>query len=208
MATRFGAIVKRRYQTHKQHLIYLWTWAWLFLVSAGWLWIYFEAVAVTGELFSENEVTSSIRETLSGTMLGNILEWVGAVLLWWRVVKVVVLHGAPFAWGRKFTSGRIGRTSRPDMGVTLTYLGDFIFLKKKQKNRAVSYEKSNLLFGAILRPHPRSEKLVRSRLEYLLLALPFRVVLLVTESKIKFAIASPAERAELFDEHADRFDKR
>ena len=94
MATRFGAIVKRRYQTHKQHLIYLWTWAWLFLVSAGWLWIYFEAVAVTGELLSENEVTSSIRETLSGTMLGNILEWVGAVLLWWRVVKVVVLHGA------------------------------------------------------------------------------------------------------------------
>ena len=208
MDTSIGARVKQQYRTHKQHLLYVWMWAWFFLVSAGWLWIYSEAVVATGQLFSENEVTSSIKKTLSGTLLGNILEWVGAVLLWWRVVKVVVLHGAPFAWGRKFTSGRIGRTSRPDMGVTLTYLGDFNFLKKKQRNRPVSYEESNLLFGAILRPHPRSEKLVRSRLEYLLLALPFRVVLLVTESKIKFAIASPAGRAKLFDEHADRFDKR
>lgn len=207
MGTRFKYELTRLLPDwNKQHLIYGWTWIWFFLISAAWLFVYFETVAVTGELFSEYELTARISEALTGTILGTILGWVGAVLVWWRIVKVVVLHGSPFAWGRKFTSGRIKRSGGPGMGITLTYIGDVPFLRRESKGVKPNYDSLNLLYGAVFRPHPRSDKLVRSRLEYLILALPFSVILLVTESKIKFGIETPGGRAELYDEHVDRFE--
>ena len=213
MATGFKEKVARLLPAwNKQHLIYGLTWAWFLLVSAAWLCIYCEAVAVAGELFSEFPITAKVDEALAGTWLGRTLKWAAGILLWWRVVKVVVLHGSPFTFRRQFTSGRLKRTSGGGMGVTLTYIGDFKFLKrnfytKEDEAEKPNYESHNLLFGAILRPHPRSDKLVRSRLEYILLALPRGLMLLVTESKLKLGRATPAQRAELFDEHADRFER-
>ena len=215
----------RLFRTHKQHLIYLWAWAWFILVSAAWLCIYCEAVVATGELFALYDITSNIKKKLGGTSLGTILEWVGGALLWWRIVKVVVLHGSPFAFGKQYTIGRIHRT-RTGLGVTMVYIGEKPFLlknlrrelkkgwKEKWKEKWVekrfegepNYDSVNLLYGAIFRPHPRSDKTVRSRLEYLLLALPFGLVLLITESKTRILFAPVGERAKLYDEHVDLFE--
>lgn len=205
-------VASLRTEINRQRLLYLWTWAWFFLISGAWLCIYREFAAATSALLSEYAWAWEIRETLGETVLGWLLECFAWTLIWWRVVKVVVLHGSPCAWGRRFTSGRVKRTRGSGMGVTLTYIGAFKFLKRnfktqEEKDKKPDYESQNLLFAAIFRPHPRSDKLVRTRLEYLLVTFPFGLVFLVTESKWKVGMASPAQRAELFDEHADRFEK-
>ena len=47
-----------------------------------------------------------------------------------------------------------------------------------------------LWFGVIARPHPSSDKLMRSRVEKLILVLPFKRALIVSESRFYFSPAS------------------
>ena len=99
-------------------------------------------------------------------------------LFWWRVVKVFVLLGSPVSFGMKIVHGtRMGRN------ITHVHIGT---TKKK--------EQRDVLYGAIFRAHPNSDKLMRHRLEFLLLTLPVNRCLVVQESRILCPTLTPSER--------------
>lgn len=126
---------------------------------------------------------------LEGSWLATFLLVIGGVLVWWRVVKVFVLHGAPLPFGMTLSSGREneGRSGRL---VTRAYIGDHDVYRG-------SYD-GKFWYGAVFRAHPGSDKLMRSRLELLVLALPFGWSLSVQESRLFVHKADHKSRAKQY----------
>lgn len=117
--------------------------------------------------FAGLSTLSSVIDTTTDTALSKVLSVVVGVLFCWRVVKIVVLHGSPIPWGLKLSSGR------ENGGVS------------GRRVHIASIDHGNKLwFGVVLRAHPSSDKLARTRLECLVIALPFGRGLMVIESRI------------------------
>ena len=148
---------------------YGWLWVWFALVGVLSQWLYWEFVDLIATIIVGFPVLSPALSASVNPQLALALKVVGGVLFSWRVVKVVVLHGSPIPWG---------------LGVVLSAR------ENRGRGRPVHItsikNKDRIWFGAILRPHPRSDKLVRTRLEFLFLALPFRNALKVRESRLQW----------------------
>ena len=97
----------------------------------------------------------------------------GLVLLWWRIVKVVVLHGAPFTFGLQVSHGRDRSSGR---------LTTHARIRGKKRIGGITTE--FIWLGAIMRSHPSSDKIVRSRLQMLFITILPNVVVDITESRL------------------------
>ena len=109
------------------------------------------------------------------------------VLLWWRIFKVAVLQGSPIRWGMVVATGR---QNEGKAGRLITYS---LIGKLSDSDRP-----RTCLFGCVFRAHPTSDKIVRSRLEFLLLSLPFDLTLTIDESRPSLKRMQNEERADAF----------
>ena len=123
-----------------------------------------------------------------------------SVLLWWRVVKVLILHGVPFTFGMKVEAGRQDNNGTGGRLATLAYIGDKDVYANNNK-----VEEYGFWFGVIFRAHATSDKLVRSRLQFLIFALPCGCSVLVHESRIFFKRMNHKDRAEMFRIWSDKY---
>ena len=142
---------------HLHKIQYVWGWIWFVLVSVGWWLLYSEFVVVTGDVLSEFSIIEKARAKMADSWIATTLELAAGGLLWWRITKVFVLHGSPLPW---WIEVRQGRKSKGVNGraATILYIGQSFMLTSSPGG-------GYLLYAAIFRPHPRSDKLIRSRLE-------------------------------------------
>ena len=178
-------------------IAYVWFWIWLLLVTAGSIWIYLQ---IAGTIWT---LIPGMAELASVEKKGTVRDWLEPVVLglagllyWWRVVKVVVLQGSPFAFGMQVAPGRHddGRRGRP---ATYSFIGDIDVYSSPYTG--------NFWFGAVFRAHPGSDKLMRSRLELLVVALPCSLTLTVHESRVFVSRGSHEDRARRFRHVSDNY---
>ena len=178
-------------------IAYFWFWTWLLLVTAGSIWIY---VQIAGTIWT---LVPGIAELASVERKGSVHAWLepialglAGLLYWWRIVKVVVLQGSPFAFGMQVVPGRQedGRRGRP---ATYSFIGDMDVYSSPYKG--------NFWFGAVFRAHPGSDKLMRSRLELLVLSLPCSLTLSVHESRVFVSRGNHKDRATRFRRVSDNY---
>ena len=191
-------------------MVYMLLWARLFFVSAAAWWIYTTLVgALTGLALSmlgvTGEMTSEFRN-LVVLDLGywqivwpQMLKFLGFALLWWRAIKVLVLHGSPFTFGVTMTMGRenAGVSGRL---VTFGHIGDTHVHRNGYTGK--------FWFGFIARSHPTSDKLVRSRVELLTMAFWGGWTFLVQEGKFFWFRQTHEDRAGKYRFVSDSYSKR
>ena len=178
----------------------LWAWTVLVTACAGALWWF--AYDVAQAIIQSIEILKKVK---AATSAYEWAQWaivtIGFALIWWRVVKVVVLQGAPFLVG---PSDRIGgREDKGESGrpVFMSFIGN---LEVNMNDISADY-KGSFLFGCIIRSHARSDKLVRARLEFLILALPFNGRLTVHNSRFSFKREDHKHRARRFRQIHDNY---
>ena len=103
-------------------IAYVWFWIWLLLVTAGSIWIYLQ---ISGTIWT---LIPGMAELASVEKKGTVRDWLEPVVLglagllyWWRVVKVVVLQGSPFAFGMQVAPGRHDDGRRGSPGNVLVH---------------------------------------------------------------------------------------
>ena len=171
-----------------------------FLYTIFWLWFIIVSSITISTLYLINEYVSHIFNSLpildaihSATelglpsLVGLSIKIVFLSLILWRIVKVVVFQGSPIPWFLNIMEGRQdqGKTGKL---MTITHIG----------NINASSSDPNLLFGAIFRAHPNSDKLIRARLEFLMITFPMDVVLAIHESKFYIKTIRHKERVDYF----------
>ena len=150
-------------------------WVRLLVVSAGAWVLYAELGGLLWNSLLDLPWMDRVARELEASWLESLILVLGGVLVWWRLVKVFVLHGAPLPLGIAISDGRQneGRSGRP---VTRLHIGDLDVHRGNYKGK--------FWYGAVFRAHPSSDKIMRSRLELLVLALPFGLSLSVHESRL------------------------
>ena len=177
-------------------LSYLWFGIWLALVTGASIEIYLELAGLLWSVaISINGLENFVQST-RGTWKESIVLVLGGVLFWWRVVKVVVLHGSPIPFGLKNIPGRqdSGRSGRP---VVSGLIGDMDVYQNSYTGK--------FWFGAVFRYHPSSDKLMRTRLELLVAYLPFGMTFVVHESRLFLAKDDHEGRARRFRLVRDKY---
>ncbi len=178
-------------------IAYVWFWIWLLLITAGSIWIYLQ---IAGTIWA---LIPGMAELASVEFKGTVHAWLepvvlglAGVLYWWRIVKVVVLQGSPFAFGMQVVPGRQedGRRGRP---ATYSFIGDIDVYSSRYTG--------NFWFGAVFRAHPGSDKLMRSRLELLIVTLPCSLTLTVHESRVFVSRDDHVARAKKFRHVSDNY---
>ena len=108
------------------------------------------------------------------------------VLVWWRAVKVLVLHGCPFTVAHDIT----GSEPTLDAPVSTRKVKAFAIWGKAVQTESLHHpgmdravKHAVVHFIVVLRAHPSSDKLVRYRMEYLLVGLPWQTALQIEESR-------------------------
>lgn len=174
-------------------------WSWLVLVTV----VFYMMYQVLGGILWKGllgvpwlgEIAYSIQTKVP---LGvDALVFLAGLLVWWRIIKVTVLNGSPLTFGMLITEGREnGGTS--GRVVTSAFIGDIDV-----------YGQFNgpFLYGAVFRAHPNSDKIVRSRLETLILALPFGWTFQVHESRLFFDRDTHEDRAKKYRLVTDKYSK-
>lgn len=150
----------------KGQLAYGWLWFWFGMVASASIWCYVELVELISAVVWGLPALSGLEEETDEAVL-TVVKAIAGVLFCWRVVKVVVLHGSPLPWGLKLSSGR------ENGGVS-----------GRRVHMASIESDGKIWFGAVMRAHPASDKLMRTRLEFLVVALPFGRGLMVSESRV------------------------
>ena len=155
-------------------LAYYWFWIWLLIVLSFSIVLYSQIFTILGSVLAAISLTEGLAEIPqdSWIYLGMIV--LGGILFSWRVVKVVVLHAAPISFGWVVGDGIHKENGRR---------GTFVSIEGTQRVSGDDDNSSMFWCGIVLRAHPASDKLVRSRLEFLVLALPFDRSLLIMESR-------------------------
>ena len=178
-------------------------------LAYGVFWVWWILIVYVFAKFYKDiaNIANIAFETLAFSVLDNLEEQVDSMVLfekyiglggivyalfWWRVVKVYVLLGSPISFGMKIVHG-----SRKGRGITHVHIGT---TKRK--------EERNILYGAIFRAHPNSDKLMRHRLEFLVLAMPVRKTLVVQESRISFPTLTLEERTTLYTREVKNIGKK
>ena len=175
------------------HGKYAMFWSWLIAYSVVFFGIsrMFDGSIVLDSISKTVEIAPTIEGPYA--FIASILALIGLILIWWRVIKVTVLQGSPFPFlvGLDTDSHQTGKEDGGRTGrvVTSHFIG----------NMPGGHFNNRFFYGSIFRSHPRSDKLVRSRLEYLLLTLPFNITLTVKESRLSFSIMDPIKRRNHFD---------
>ena len=187
-------------QDQKQYILrYTMFWSWALVVTAG-VWYAYDAVlqALPDLLARLLRIDHIVSNADADADIWRVLQGILFVLLWWRAVKVFVLHGSPFHIGVTISEGREdnGRTGRK---VHRIWIGD--------TNVYGSGYEGRFWYGAVFRAHSSSDKLMRSRLELLILALPFEYTLHVQESRIFFGKDGHETRAKKYRLVADKYAK-
>ena len=113
--------------------IYCILWVRLAVVSVGVWWISTELIDVlSGVMLAVLGVTDQVAKVADVVVLDlgfweitwtQTLKALGFVLLWWRAIKVLVLHGAPFPFGVSMAMGREDGGIKGRL-VTLAHVGD------------------------------------------------------------------------------------
>ena len=189
--------------------IYCLLWVRLAGVSAGVWWVSTELVDVlSGVMLAVLGVTDQIAK-VADVVVFDLAFWeitwtqtlkaLGFVLLWWRAIKVLVLHGAPFTFGVSMAMGRQDSGINGRL-VTLAHVGDDAVHGSGVHRK--------FWFGFVARSHPASDKLVRSRVELLSMALPWDFTFLVQEGKFFLFRQTHAERATKFRAVSDVYLKK
>lgn len=187
-------------------LAYTWFWIWLALVSAGTLFVYKEIAGLAGMILSSVlGLGAPPGETAAfgldvAPWLEQAILYVAGILIWWRVTKVVVLHGAPLSLGMKIASGRQdeGKTGRL---ATLVHIGDHDVYGDNYDGK--------FYYGAVFRAHPNSDKLMRSRVELLVLYIPILgSTLSVHESRIFIRKRDHEGRGKIFRLVSDQYSQK
>ena len=145
-------------------------WVWVLAVTGLSVMFYVYAI----EFFLELTLTytGAKREALDklkGTPISYLLQILGGILVCWRGVKTFALLGSPFAVGMKM--------NLPGDGRAIGFIGEF----------RVANPNARLWFAVLARAHPNSAKVMRSRIEYLHVGLPYSWVLIVTEGRWRVA---------------------
>ena len=118
-------------------------------------------------------------------IVANALKALAGVLFWWRATKVSVFLGSPFSLG--LTIGYL-RENGYENGRPVTV----VFIEDTHPR--------GLLFGVVARSHPRSDKIVRNRVDLLMVALPRGRFLVVRGSRISIPkLTNSQRRQEFFD---------
>lgn len=146
---------------------YVFFWFWFAAVAGSTAWVYCEVAEVVPDAMKHIPGIGGAYNEIKCTWLAWPIKVIVGILVCWRMIKVLVLHGWPFPlWYRNET----GRDAKSGRVVTGTCIGDA----------------DDFLFGAIFRAHPTSDKIVRSRLELLVIRLPRRLVLSIREGRFYF----------------------
>ena len=192
----------------KGRIAYGWLWIWFLVVLGASIFVYVQILHLTGEILPPDwskiaerikpEAWNPLAEDKWHWKLAIALKLIGGVLFCWRVVKVVVLHGAPYSPWLRLSAGR------EDSGVSgrivhYSHIGDHNVYSQSFTG--------GFWFAAVFRAHPRSDKLVRTRLEFLIATLPFGRALVVEESRIFFTAWSDEERAKEYMKHRAKYVK-
>ncbi len=185
---------------------YCWLWVRLALVSIMALWLYFDYVDLLAKpVLSALGIADSLDAIVAekppfyyGVTIVTVVKFVVGILFWWRVVKVTVLLGSPFKFGVEVGNGREndGKSGRL---VTLGHIGDMNVYRQSYSGR--------FWFGLVARSHPGSDKIVRARVEFLVLALPCGRSLLIHESRFLLLKQNHGSRARTFRLVSDYYRK-
>ena len=124
-----------------------------------------------------------IDEDFFAKYLNPILRVIAISLVTWRVVKVMVLIGSPIRIGISCLrpTNQSSKNLTPGRTAHVSFIGD----RKRERNR-----RSVCLLCIVLRQHQRSDKLLRYRLETMIVALPFRYTLIIDNSSFFLKRAS------------------
>ena len=180
----------------KWYLIYGWLWIWLLLVSAISVFVFKEAFGIAVIALADVPGLSNAMDAKAASWLASFLVILGGLLFWWRMVKVLVFHGAPFTFGMQVVDGR-QNSGTGGRRATMVFVGDYDAYSQ-------SYD-SVFLLGVVFRAHPSSDKLMRSRMELLIAALPFEHSLVIAESRLWVFKEAHGERAIHYRKHADNY---
>jgi len=176
----------------KGNLAYGWLWCWLLLVLYASTWGYIQLIDAIAIAFVGVPTLSAVATTDVDPAFSMMLKVVLGILFCWRIVKIMVLHGSPIPWGLQLSSGRENRGES----------GRCVHISSIQHGE-------RLWFGAVLRAHPASDKLARTRLEFLVFALPFGYGLGVHESRIYWISRSKENgRRQFFIRTASKYWKK
>ena len=181
----------------KNRLVYTWLWLWLLIVVAATVYIYLGIFDSAVAVISQFPILFNALEVRGDSWITASLKLVGGVLFCWRAVKVFVLHGAPLSFGMKLRAGRENNVAGGRL-VTSVSIGDV---------NISQYYSGEFWFGVVFRAHPTSDKLMRSRLEILIAALPFGRSLVISESRIFLPKYSHLERARDFVVRVRKYDE-
>ena len=172
----------------KNRIAYVWLWIWLLIVTAAAAYFYIEIFDSRVAVISEFPILLCALEVRVDSWITTFLKLVGGVLFCWRAVKVFVLHGVPLRFGKHL---RVGSENNVASGrlVTSVSIGDA---------SGAQVLSQGLLFGVIFRSHPTSDKLMRTRLEMLVAALPLGRSLVIEESRFSLPKYDKQERTAHF----------
>lgn len=178
---------------NKYLVLYLWQLCWLAIVTTASAFLYVELLDLA--LLLPQGMSDALKQKAQ-TNVGISIQVLGGILFWWRLTKVLVLHGSPFTFGLKFLYGR-PNTGLGGRGAMLTYIGA-TNLEGRTKN-------PRIYLGAVFRPHQSSDKLIRTRLEFLICDLLLGVCLEIKESRIRLCRRNLKEQAERFTVYVENF---
>lgn len=177
---------------------YIWLWARVVLVSVVAIWIYVEYLdilvkSVLGALGVTDEVEKALAAQPSlyyHYTIITALKVVVGVLFWWRAVKLVLL-GWPAKFGTDMSTATQtgGIATSAEIGTWVSYNSDTWEFNQR-------YE-GTFWFGLVARKHPNSDKIVRSRIEFLALAF-FGWTFMVNEGRMTFYRGDHENRAMRF----------
>lgn len=177
---------------------YRWLWFRFVLITIVAVVFYIQALDLAQALLSDFPNLRMAMDSKADFWIGLLLLTLGGLLFWWRMVKVVVLMGSPIPFGMDISFGRHKEDAR-GRSTTLVHIGDY--------SRGERCFDGLFLYGAIFRAHPNSDKLVRSRLQWLMLHLTDNLVFAVVEGRFFLRKRNHSERAEFFDFQMDEFER-
>ena len=138
----------------KPRRLYLGRWVWLIVVSVVAAGIFYGVLDHLEELV-EVILPLDENEKLPAGIVAIALKGLAGILFWWRVVKVMVFLGSPFR-----------------LGLAIGHLRENGAENGRPVRMTLIEGRGQLLLGVLARSHPRSDKLVRYRVEMLVLAMP------------------------------------
>ena len=182
----------------KWRRVYFWWWFRWVVVTGLSIYIYIELIILVDGLALVSPTLATVLQAKDESWMGATLLVVGGILVWWRITKVLVLRGAPYAFGALVSFGRQdeGVSGRP---VTFVHIGTYSMRRKKFVGE--------FLLGIVFRAHPSSDKLVRNRLQCLIFALPRGYVFFIAESSVRILKLGQQQRARTYEAHARPFSR-